>query len=331
MALLYLEYNNLLNYLCSLGHFTFDDAIDGGLTIKKKQTKNNTFEVFSDNKKGVFVKQFTEFYEYPFNNLWREQLIRNYVPFYELALHADVQAAITGVLSADTDRQIIVTERIENLQRLKAIIESSPNNADVIFDKIIDIINNLHKTTNIRRNLKRKLEFTPYFFDRILSNSFRHRNKFDFVFWSKFQKHQDALSNFIKKYWTKQDALIHNDLSLNNIFLAENNTKTYLLDWEYLSIGDSLWDFASLIYDLNFSNQGTNTLYRTFIDKIYAFHEDTLSKEILAFYVVSITLWRKSIDFEKIENNDKLEKFLNECDVIIGDFETKLEAIVKKI
>lgn len=322
MLTLYLEYNNLLNYLCSLGQFTFDDAIEGGLVIKKKTTKNNTFEVFSDCKIGVFVKQFTEFNQYPFNNLWREKLIRNYVPFYEIDLAIEVRSALTEIIATDDDRQVIITKRIKNLHRLKSIPDILS-----ISDKLLKILKYLHETKNIKRNLKRKLEFTPYFFDKILSKTREQNERIDIEFWSQFYDVQKPVSIFLKKRWAEQEDLIHNDLNFNNILL-DNNNKLYLVDWEYLAIGDKLWDYASLVYDLEFNQYPQ---YKQFLEVIFSSQTNEIDKKIIDFYSKTIELWRISLDLERVTSSKEFDRILNESISKIKEFEKILVEINNEI
>lgn len=327
MILQYLEYNNLLNYLCSQGHFTFDDVIESDLSIKKKLTKNNTFEVYN-NKKGVFVKQFTEFYKYPFNNLWRERLIRNKDKFYKLKLADEVKNAITKLESIDYDRQIIITERLAKLEYLRNLVEDkSQQELEPVVKSIISIIDKIHQTKEIKESLKRRLDFTPYFYDMILCDSIRSKDKTIAFFWSQFDNDgsKKKLDTFIKKRWSYQEALIHNDLSLSNIL--KNDNQIYIIDWEHLGIGDSLWDYASLIYDLDYRLlQSKHPNYKFFIEEI----TNSLSGQnlnILNFYVTTIKLWRLSLNLEKPQKSSERDKLLKESIPLIEIFNKNLSDI----
>jgi thiamine kinase-like enzyme len=296
--MIHLEYNNLVNYLVSSGYFGFEQVVDNQIIIKKRQTKNNTFSVKIGIEKGIFVKQFIENIEYPFNALWREEFIRS--KELQPQLNEKIKEAIipfpteNKLNSIDEQRKILITKLISNTSDIQGKI-----NQNDIFDNLIEIIKDLHNSEiNNLWKYKKRLNYAPILLERIFYKKYSKDGNINLCFWSKFEKERKKIGNILNEFWYDSKSLIHNDLNINNILIQADN-KIYITDWEYLSLGDPTWDFAKL--DNNLKEEKINKK----IDS-QNFDENRFN-----FYKISIELWLNYLDLKR-NKSDKLSKEISD-------------------
>lgn len=77
-----------------------------------------------------------------------------------------------------------------------------------------------------------------------------------------FQTIKTELINWLKTYQPKQLVLSHNDLVIDN-FVYQNN-KWYLIDWDFATINDYLFDIASFASETLIKQEDINYWYQLF-------------------------------------------------------------------
>lgn len=205
-----------------------DKEASKDLLIIEKVNKNLCLEIKFKNRTGVFVKQNIEkvfdrfvatniefeFYKY----LWFESdhLFKNSIP---------------KIIGYDERNSILILKRLSILKFRTSKSALLLNAVDLL--KSFQTISGFEAVTP---KLPWPFEIPDFEMDKIdnyLIQSF---------------KLQDGLLNEIKRVQSsyKFEVLTHGDIKLTNLLSTKGN-KVYMVDFDTLSLGDRLWDIASLL------------------------------------------------------------------------------------
>ena len=112
----------------------------------------------------------------------------------------------------------------------------------------------------------------------------------------KFYSARKNLHNFIKRENPKNNLLCHNDLTLDNIFIKQN--EVFLLDYEYSDINPIYYEFANFFVECKLTFTNTPPFFVFNQNRNFDFLKDNIFKYFL-----------EKNNFEKKEFFDKVEDF----------------------
>lgn len=318
--MIHLEYNNLVNFLVSSKYISFDQIVNNKIIIEKKRTKNNTFLIQIKGGEGIFVKQFTDQMEYPFDSLWREEFIR----LHRNELNNEIKNVIIPFSNNENrinkEKKVLITQLIPNLHSLKKkILDGSDIN--VLLNNLKRVIDALH-TSEIEDlwKYKKRLNNAPILLERIFFDKKSKDGRINLIFWDKFKDDKKKIGQVLNDFWYESKTLIHNDLNTENILIDSNTNKFYIIDWEYLSLGDPLWDFTNLIIGIEdeFKEVKIKEKEKKETKEEVKIDLTDFDKNKLDFYQISIKLWLQYLDLKNGENAELLKNISENIQLFKG-------------
>ena len=247
---MYLTTTNLTDYLLSRGLVDHKSTSDGGLRISELECRHRSFFVEQNHGQQLFVKQIK-----PVNDQTRQgfeaesnlyQFAANEPSFHTLA------DLIPPFILYDHLRFVLI---LENLLGSQELVTYHRTHGSIPIDiarefgaKLARFHLSGKEASSETLNPIAPPERIPWIFsihrgNYVLSNA--NRQLLDLALQNKvFSETLDELHND----W-QQDTLLHGDVKWINCLLRQtnNNADLYLIDWEMLQLGESLWDVAGFL------------------------------------------------------------------------------------
>ena len=220
---------------------------------------------------NYLVKTSSNQYIVKFFGKGTDKLIDRQNEKFNLELLKDLKLDVENYLF-DIDAGIKVNQYIENAETLDS------NTIKTKFEKIAPILQTIHASGK-----ELKGEFAP--FEEIKKYESLIQGEISYPNYEAVRKSVLSLKNELEKIGIEKKSC-HIDLVPEN-FIEGPDGHLYLIDWEYSSMNDPMWDLAALFLESEFTNQEEEDFLAYYESK-----KTPVSREKIRIYkILQDTIW----------------------------------------